>query len=476
MDNAQIEKSWYTKYRPLTLNEYMGSSIKSLVEKRFRKRESMPHVIMIRGERGCGKTTFARLISKYYLCENLTEAGPCEQCDMCKSINEILISGESSEVECPGVTELDATIMNGKEAIQEVLDNALQAPIYSNLKVLIVDECHMISSAAQNSMLKIIEDIPSHLVVIFATTNPEKVLQTIKSRCQLTLEVKRQSVKDMTDRLMQIAEREKLIVSREALEVIAKKGNRVPRECISLLEDIAKTYGNRVDIEAVRNRLGGASSELYIQYFKAANKGLCDILSFIKSLKDNDTKIIDFVSGLMQFVMDSLYIKSGIALEEYTQDYVKSVKELFNEYTSSEFDTLLQISENMLHNINSEDDAKNDVILTVNTMRISKVRLLAKGLGAEQGEAITENKLSLAEHSKRLKEANASIEEIANKMRVDLDINEINDTFDKTTVVNGFESILDDIKVPELKAVEREKDGIEETKTGDSEIDSFFDD
>ena len=64
MDNAQIEKSWYTKYRPLTLNEYMGSSIKRLVEKRFRRRESMPHVIMVRGERGCGKTTFARLISK----------------------------------------------------------------------------------------------------------------------------------------------------------------------------------------------------------------------------------------------------------------------------------------------------------------------------------------------------------------------------------------------------------------------------
>ena len=226
----QIEKSWYTKYRPKTIEEYSGPRIRDIVSKRFTKRENMPHVMMVHGNRGCGKTTFARLISKYYLCSNLTEDGPCEECEMCKSINEILIGGESSQVECPGVTELDATIMNGKEAIQNVLDDALQSPIYSDFKVLIVDECHMISQAGQNSMLKIIEDIPPHLIVIFATTNPEKVLQTIKSRCQLTLEVRKQSVKDMSNRLMYISEQEGLEVSKEALDIISRKGNRVPRD------------------------------------------------------------------------------------------------------------------------------------------------------------------------------------------------------------------------------------------------------
>ena len=470
----ELEKSWYTKYRPKTIDEYLGTGIKSIVQKRFNKRENMPHVIMLHGSRGCGKTTLSRILSKHFLCTNLTEDGPCEQCEMCKSINEILISGESSQVECPGVTEVDATIMNGKEAIQEVLDDALQPPIYSDLKVLIVDECHMISSAGQNSMLKIIEDIPSHLVVIFATTNPEKVLQTIKSRCQLTLEVKRQSVKDMADRLMQISVREGLTVSREALEVIAKKGNRVPRECINLLEDIAKTYGNKVDIAAVRDRLGGALSDTYIEYFRAANTSLGEILTFIKKLKDNDIKIINFVNGLMQFIMDSMYIKYGIALEEYTQDYVATIKELFDEYTSSDFDTLLQIVENMIHSVSQDDDAKNDVILTVNTMRISKIKLLAKGLSSEQAQSIAENKLSLAEHSKRLKEKGESIEKIENKLRMDLEIADIKENFDNTTVVSGFEGILDGLNVPDIQMPDKKAE-VEEVKTGNDEIDSFFD-
>ena len=135
-----IGRSWYTKYRPKTMEEYSGPTIKNIVAKRFNKRSNMPHVIMIYGNRGCGKTTFARIISKYYLCENPHEDGtPCEECEMCQAINEILISGESTQVECPGVTEIDATVMNGKDAIQEVLDDAIQAPIYTQYKVLIVD-------------------------------------------------------------------------------------------------------------------------------------------------------------------------------------------------------------------------------------------------------------------------------------------------------------------------------------------------
>lgn len=469
----QIEKSWYTKYRPKTIEEYSGPRIRDIVSKRFTKRENMPHVMMVHGNRGCGKTTFARLISKYYLCSNLTEDGPCEECEMCKSINEILIGGESSQVECPGVTELDATIMNGKEAIQNVLDDALQSPIYSDFKVLIVDECHMISQAGQNSMLKIIEDIPPHLIVIFATTNPEKVLQTIKSRCQLTLEVRKQSVKDMSNRLMYISEQEGLEVSKEALDIISRKGNRVPRECINLLETIAKTYDRKVTMDIVKEYFGSSSSELYLEYFEVANKSLGDVLQFINKIQENDIKITEFVSGLMQFIMDSMFIRHGISLEDYTTDYMKSVKKLFDTYDSNDFSMVLQIAEYLANNITPEDNARNEVLLTLTAMRISKVGLLANGLNNEQSEAIAENKMSLVEHSKKLREVNLGALE---KLKTDLSIEDSKESFGEIEVVENSAGILDSIKLPELKPIEDTNTISEEKVKLGEEVDSFFDD
>lgn len=469
-----IGRSWYTKYRPKTMEEYSGPTIKNIVAKRFNKRSNMPHVIMIHGNRGCGKTTFARIISKYYLCENPHEDGtPCEECEMCQAINEILISGESTQVECPGVTEIDATVMNGKDAIQEVLDDAIQAPIYTQYKVLIVDEVHMVSNAAQNSMLKIIEDIPPHLIVIFATTNPEKVLTTVKSRCQLTLEARKQSVKDMAHRLMEISKLESLTVSSEALEIVARKGNRVPRECINLLEGIAKTYDGQVTIENVKEYLGGVSSDLYIEYFKAANSSLANVLIFNKKLKDNDVKINDFVSGLMQFALDSMYIKHGISLEDYPLDYVKAVKELFEMYNSSDFDMLLQVLEYLSNNLTEEDASKNELLLTTTAMRISKIELLANGLANESGQAVVENKISLYEHSKQLQVDN---EAVAEQMKIDVTPADIKESFGDIRQVTGTAGLLDNIQLPDIEIpIDEPKEQEKENLNLGQAIDDFFD-
>jgi len=472
-----LDKSWYTKYRPRTMEEYSGPAIKKIVKMRFSKRENMAHVMMIHGTRGCGKTTFARIISKYYLCLNPNEDGsPCEKCEMCQSINDILIAGESTQVEVPGVVEVDATIANGKEAIQEVMDDALLAPLYTQFKVLIMDECHMFSNAAQNSLLKLIEDIPPHLVVIFATTDPQKVLPTIKSRCQLTLEARKQTVQDMANRLMQISEMEKLTVSKEALEIIARKGNRVPRECINLLENIAKTYSGEVTIDNVKDYLGGATSDLYMEYFQVANKSLGDILVFIKKLRDQDVKLNDFVSNLTGFVLDSMYIKHGISLEEYPNDYIKSVKQLFDIYNSSDFDMLLQVIEYLSNQLTVDDDNKNEMLLVTTAMRISKISLLANGLAREQEEAIIENRISLVEHHNRLKANNNQALEAT---KIDMDLSEIKDEFGDVhqvvNTVNLFEQAKQNITdLPALDTNNEIKKVNNNMISFDSEIDDFL--
>lgn len=470
----EVEKSWYTKYRPTTMEEYSGPAIKDIVSKRFKTRSAMPHVIMIHGNRGCGKTTFARIITKYYLCSNPHEDGtPCEECEMCKAINEILIAGNSTEVECPGVQEIDATIMNGKEAIQDVLDDALQPPIYTPYKVLIIDEVHAVSPAAQNSMLKIIEDIPSHLVVIFATTNPEKVLGTIKSRCQLTLEARKQSVKDMANRLMQISKKEGLTVSMQALQIIARQGNRVPRECINLLESVAKTYDGVVSVDNIKKLVGGVSSDLYMEYFKAANESLGATLLFIRKLRDNDVKLDDFVRGLTKFVLDSMYIKHGIALEEYPLEYTEAVNELFKMYESNDFDMLLQVIEYLSNTLTVDDDAKNELLLTTTAMRISKIDLLANGLADEAEHAIVENKVSLYEHSKKLKVNN---DEIAEQLKMDVTPEDIKQSFDDIRQVTNTAGLLDNVTLTyiDIQPADDNGDKKENLNLG-KEIDDFFD-
>lgn len=473
MAEEEVGKSWYTKYRPRTMEEYSGPTIKNIVSKRFQKKENFPHCIYIRGPRGTGKTTFARLITKYYLCLNPHEDGtPCEECEMCQQINDILISGNSIDVECPGVVEVDATTANGKEAITDIMEDAVQAPIYTPYKIIIFDECHMITNQAQNALLKLIEDVPPHLICIFCTTNDEKVLPTIKSRMQLTLEARKQSVKDMANRLMQISEMEHLTVSQQALEVIARKGNRVPRECINILENIAKTYDGEITIDNVKKALGGVSSELYTEYFSAANKSLEDILIFVKKLNTEDVQITKFVSGLMGFVLDSMYIKHGISLEDYPVEYIQAIKQIFEMYNSSDFDMLLQIVETLAGKITVDNDSNNEMMLVITAMRIGKVNLLANGLATEQAEANVENKKSLKNHADSLKKDNRDI--LEQKLKVDLDLEDVHESFDSIEVVKGTSNLLDDIELPELAPMETADASYNEKLSIGEEVDDFF--
>ena len=394
--------AWYRRYRPLNMDDYLGDNIKQVVEARFTVPENRPSVILIYGTRGCGKTTFMRIISKYYLCESPIEGKPCEQCEICQAINDSLINGEIG-TEVPGVVEVDATKANGKQAIEDLIEDAVIAPMYTKHKILLMDECHMITGPAQNAMLKVIEDIPSHLIVVFATTDVDKVLGTIKSRCQVKLEVKKKSVEEMAQRLLYIANKEGLTTSMEALKIIAKKADRVPREAINLLEDIAKNHGNSVTVDNVRESTGDVAAEVYMGYFIGANTGLEEILQFNKKLKSLDISAKVFISGLTRFMLDCMYIRHAIDLEDYPVEYVKSVQSLFKIYTSNEFDALLQVLEYASKMI-GEDEARNELVITTTALRIGKIGLLASGLGRESAQAEKENKQSITEYRKQAEE------------------------------------------------------------------------
>lgn len=469
--NEVMDRSWYTKYRPKTIDEYCGDRIKELVRNRFKNKADMPHVIMIYGTRGTGKTTLARILAKYYMCTNPHADGtPCEECENCQSINETLIDGEAG-FESDEVREVNASMVTGKEDIDNILEEAIQPPVYSAYKMVIFDECHNLSKAAQNSLLKVIEDVPSHLCVLFCTTDPNLVIQTIHSRCQLKIEARRQTVTDMANRLMFIAQKENVPASIEALQLIAKKGDRVPRECINLLENIAKGYGE-VTIETVKKGTDDIDTKVYQEFIEAANKNLESILLFNKSLKDRDISISDFLAGLSKYVLDCLNIKHGIGLDDYTPDYVKSIKTLFKTYTSQDFDMLIQVIQDANRSLSVTNLSANELTLIMLAMRISKIELLANGLATETAEAVEENKISMAEYS-RLNKVN--IEKVADSYNTEMDLRSISEGFREAEVVNDTAELMRKLATGEVI------DSPESTKVVDhkeyennTKLDSFF--
>ena len=387
--------AWVRKYRPSSFDEYMGDNVKNLVINRFKDRNNIPNTIMLYGTRGTGKTSMARLLCKEIHCMNPIDGHSCGQCEMCQEIDRYITSTEAGE-ECFGITEVDAATTTGKSDINDIIEDALIPPVYPlEHKVVVMDECHMLSKAAQNSLLKVIEEPPKHLIFILCTTDPDQVISTIHSRMQLKIEVRKKSVEELAKKLYEIAVKENLNdVSMEALRIIAKKGDRIPRECINLLENIAKNNGGNVTIDTVRASIGDVASEIYMQYFKAANTSLEYILAFNKTLKDKDISPKQFVSGLMRFMLDACYAKHGINSEDYPVEFLTQVKSLFGMYRSSEFDTLLQVIESVARQID-DDDTKGELLITTTAIRIGKIGLLAKGLGGEVAQAEKENKKSI---------------------------------------------------------------------------------
>lgn len=476
-----MAEQWYNKYRPKTMQDYSGDRIKNLIKNRFKYRDNLPHVILLSGERGCGKTTCERILSKYFLCENPTADGePCECCEACKSINEILIQGELG-VECPGIEEYDTSSVNGKSPIESIIEEARIEPMYTKYKIIAFDECHTLTNAAQNALLKTLEDIPDHLVVMLCTTNREKILAPVLSRVQFEIQVTKQSIEEMTKRLMFISQQENLTVSKDALELIAKRKDRVPRECITLLENVALTYDKKVTVENVMDYLDDRSNSDYLDFFRAANDSLEAVVNYANKVNTvmNESAKRNFIDGLVGFVLEALNIKYGIGLDEYTPEYVKEVSDLFKMYNTSDFDALLQVMENAVKMYIPNNDVRNTLTIINTAIRISKIDAIANGLAYEPGREVVENNISMIEHAKQTQR---NTEEIAERLYKEIGDNYVEENFSGASTVSGEFDFINKFKSEkdqqESEDVQREgesnsaEQGI--VSTGNEVIDSFF--
>ena len=292
----------YRKYRPSSFSEVSGENeiVKSL--KLSLKNKSMAHAYLFSGPRGVGKTTIARLIAKGVNCLNLKENGePCNECKNCKAINE----GRFSDL-----IEIDAASNRSIDEIRSLKEKINYQPVEGLKKVYIIDEAHMLTKEAFNALLKTLEEPPAHVMFILATTELEKILPTIISRCQ-RYDFKPLDLEEMKAGLEHILKEENLSMTDDVYSVIYENSSGSMRDSISILERLIVTAnGKEIDLKIAEDTLGiTPSSRIKIFLNKILNENEYDIINELESLANESFDIELFFKDLAKYCKNAIVKK-----------------------------------------------------------------------------------------------------------------------------------------------------------------------
>ena len=314
----------YRKYRPSSFSEVSGENeiVKSL--KLSLKNKSMAHAYLSSGPRGVGKTTIARLIAKGVNCLNLKENGePCNECKNCKAINE----GRFSDL-----IEIDAASNRSIDEIRSLKEKINYQPVEGLKKVYIIDEAHMLTKEAFNALLKTLEEPPAHVMFILATTELEKILPTIISRCQ-RYDFKPLDLEEMKAGLEYILKEENLSMADDVYPVIYENSSGSMRDSISILERLIVTAnGKEIDLKIAEDTLGiTPSSRIKIFLNKILNENEYDIINELESLANESFDIELFFKDLAKYcknviVKKELDIDKGLKIISTIYDVIGKFK------------------------------------------------------------------------------------------------------------------------------------------------------
>lgn len=245
------EQALYLKYRPLRFDDVIGQEHITRTLRRSLKSGRIRHAYLFSGPRGTGKTTTARLLAKAVNCTHPdADERPCNECDQCLAVNE----GRHLDL-----IEIDAATHTGVDDVRDLREKIAFTPGEGRYKVYIIDEVHRFSGSAFDALLKTLEEPPDHAIFVLATTEIDRVPQTIKSRC-LQFEFRRVSLDEVTQRLSDIAQNEGLNIERQALEIIARQGTGSVRDSISLLDQIVSDPEEVITVDVAQRILGTADN------------------------------------------------------------------------------------------------------------------------------------------------------------------------------------------------------------------------
>ena len=274
-------------------------------------------------------TTFARLLAKEYSCfERDDVTGACNHCSNCEAINDYIATGDTSLL--TNVQEIDITDQSGKRDLNAVLEDMTIPAFGDEWKIYIFDECHKASDALQNRLLKITEEPPEHVLMIFCTTNPEKLIDTLKNRCQLQLQVKKPKVKELAGLLRYVCECEQVEYDMKGLEFIANRGELTIRTALQNLQQVVNEQ-NAARYENATQVFEEISNTLIINFFKSLKSK--DILRYITLLYEIKSKmdLSAFLVELRDFIKRGIYTINGIQQDGVSDNELKVYRDLFGD-------------------------------------------------------------------------------------------------------------------------------------------------
>ena len=292
-------ESLYRKYRPLTFESVVGQQhIVSTLQHAVTEGR-LSHAYLFCGPRGTGKTTMARILAKALLCQKAQGDHGCMPDGTCPECEAI------AEGAHPDVYELDAASRTGVDSVREEIINSVNfAPVRGTYKVYIIDEVHMLTTQAFNALLKTLEEPPSHVVFVLCTTDPQKLLDTILSRCQ-RFDFHRISNEDILARMRYVCEQEGFSYDEEALEIVAKHARGGMRDALSTLEQLSVFGGGSVRLADARSLLGEVSSTILAQFVSGiASREVVELFGLVRTQVDEGNDLMELTRDLVGHVRD----------------------------------------------------------------------------------------------------------------------------------------------------------------------------
>lgn len=324
----------YRKFRPDSFVDVKGQDHIVTTLKNQINADRVGHAYLFCGTRGTGKTSVAKILAKAVNCERPVDGNPCNECETCKAIS----AGTSMNV-----IEIDAASNNGVDNIREIREEVAYSPTEGKFKVYIIDEVHMLSIGAFNALLKTLEEPPSYVIFILATTEAHKIPITILSRCQ-RYDFKRISITTIADRLLDLMEEEQVEVEDKAIRYIAKKADGSMRDALSLLDQCIAFYlGEKLTYDHVLEVLGAVDTEVFSDLLrKVLNHDVAGSMTLMEELVMQGRELSQFVIDFTWYMRNLLLLKTSDNMEDVLDVSTENLERLKEESGMVREDTLIR--------------------------------------------------------------------------------------------------------------------------------------